>query len=223
MMRGAENFSEDDILAKWGLYQLGRWKRELKALVTFSTSTEQLEALEHIIANTFRCLVLCTSSECPSWRNRKKAGFEKQELKRSCLPALLKKTQGTAMCSLRHWSLTKIHSKGYRWTEHLKKFCHFSVTVCRGRIPPLQYHVLLTICIEDIVRASPVIKPASPVLHYHLGLISLHQNKNRVTMDKGSLACIPLFIPQVGKKNKSQSVSSMTVWASNPEMAAKPE
>lgn len=220
MMRGAESFSEDDILAKWGLYQLRRWKGELKALVTFSTSTEQLEALEHILANTFRCLVLCTSLECPSWRNRKKAGFEKQESKRSCLPALLKKTQGTAMCSLRHWSFTKIHSKGYRWTEHLKKFCHFSV---RGRSPPLQYHVLLTICIEDIVRASPVIKPASPVLHYHLGLISLHQNKIRVTMDKGSLACIPLFIPQVGKKNKSQSVSSMTVWASNPEMAAKPE
>lgn len=223
MMRGAESFSEDDILAKWGLYQLRRWKGELKALVTFSTSTEQLEALEHILANTFRCLVLCTSLECPSWRNRKKAGFEKQESKRSCLPALLKKTQGTAMCSLRHWSFTKIHSKGYRWTEHLKKFCHFSVTVCRGRIPPST----IPRAAHHLHRRHSEGLPSYQTSQSSTPLPSwadLAAPKQKQSYNGQRESCMhPSFYSSSGQKNKSQSVSSMTVWASNPEMAAKPE
>lgn len=54
--------------------------------------------------------------------------------------------------------------------------------------------MVLTICIKDIVRASPVIKPSGPILHHHLWLIFLCPNKNKeLKRRQGSLALMPIF------------------------------
>lgn len=87
-----------------------------------------------------------------------------------------------------HWEIIHLQrltqSKGYTRTENLKKLYV---------IFPWLY-VALTVCIKDIVRASPVIKPSCPILHHHLWLISLYQNKTKeLKWRQGSLALIPIF------------------------------
>jgi len=119
------------------------------------------------------------TSQSPSSGNKKKnTYFFKKELLFT----------NTTKENPRHGNVTHLlhlqrvtQSKGYSRTENLKS-CPSLFRDCLSCNKPHYLHkqcMVLTVCIKDVVRASPVIKPPGPILHHHLWLISLYQNKTK--------------------------------------------